>query len=1289
MAQFAHLIQQNLNRGKTCSPDLYLHIQEKLATGVGVIAALQEPQVNENTITVFPDRNLIYCRNPDLCSKNAEGGRLPPRAALFVSNGLYVSPLPTFTNGDMATALWATKDDRFKHILISSIYMDGKLPITPLFERVIKYCKRKRLPYIFLIDSNAHTPLWGELKTDQKGAVMEGHIINNAMTILNRGRRPFVFTWKRNEFESIIDISLCSQELESFMQNWKCQYREICDSDHCTISIDFQVDVMHYTFVRNYKRPGWAKFSSMMEKKSRVQIPDPPLEIESMPTPNTGDMWTQTRLEEEAESFTNDIIACLDITHPLKKVPITLPDLKWFDDEVAKAKSEKHSSHNIWRKARTEENYQQYHECLKNYRKMISKAKRVSWRSVVDNIHDFESVAKFNKILNRKNLNGLGQLIDQDGQPTSTISESLDILLRAHFPDCSDSAIHHWEPDGSLEVDINDEAYEYYSMEKLVLAIESFGEHKAAGMDGIQPIVLQALGAKAYARLLKLYKASIALAYVPKCWRESKVIFIPKPGKSDYSDPRSFRPISLMSFILKGLERIVLYQMQETTFVENPQHMNQHAFRKGRSCESALTNMVEYLESAIIKKQFAVAVFLDVKGAFDHVQTVDIIKGLNDKNTPPSIVKWYEFCLKHRKIFMEHKGETVTKFPVRGTPQGGVLSPIMWNLAFESLLDLFPDSGRVKIVGYADDAALVCSGPNHDYIVHLLQQAIDKVLKWGTKHGLTFEPKKTKAVTFTMKKVKLPSLKKVKISGHSIDYDTSAKYLGIHLDYRLNWQTHLTRRLNKAKALLHKVRQAAGKLWGLNPRMSIWFYRAIVRPMFCYGALVWARIVACITACRKIRRLQRLALMSMGNFYGSTPTAGLEVITYTTPLTIHIRQEAAMAYLRTKHLVKLDRQKLFIANSPLKTGHRQFIESFLVEIGFVDNLSDEIPLRYNWNQPYTIDISSFDKGDPDELGDFTVYTDGSKNNKNQVGAGLVIYEGSRTPYEEHWHLGENLTVYQSELYAINKAIESLINQAVAYDRLSIIIYTDSRSSLQALQSKTITSRQLQNLVNNLTLLGMRHDVTLRWIKAHVGHSGNEKADELAKLGADTIDRRPDDLPEFSNKAIRKALRERVVEFWDQMWINNDPHLCDYPCRQTKHFFPEIARKRSVLLTSCSRKVFTEAVHIVTGHNFFNRHQHLVHAGTGGENEVYPMCRYCDEEEETSYHLVADCPQFVSIRREIFLTHQLTLPFDFSPVKLFKYIEKAKWQVFAPLVPPSPSQMAPATQLDEADPPRRV
>jgi hypothetical protein len=51
--------------------------------------------------------------------------------------------------------------------------------------------------------------------------------------------------------------------------------------------------------------------------------------------------------------------------------------------------------------------------------------------------------------------------------------------------------------------------------------------------------------------IIKLYGASIALGYVWVKWREVTVIFIPKPGKSDYTDKRAFLPISLMSVLLR------------------------------------------------------------------------------------------------------------------------------------------------------------------------------------------------------------------------------------------------------------------------------------------------------------------------------------------------------------------------------------------------------------------------------------------------------------------------------------------------------------------------------------------------------------------------------------------------------------------------------------------------------------------------------------------------------------------------------------------------------------------
>ena len=44
--------------------------------------------------------------------------------------------------------------------------------------------------------------------------------------------------------------------------------------------------------------------------------------------------------------------------------------------------------------------------------------------------------------------------------------------------------------------------------------------------------------------------------YTPQIWRQSKVIFIPKLGKDDYSKAKSFRPISLTPFLFKTLERL-------------------------------------------------------------------------------------------------------------------------------------------------------------------------------------------------------------------------------------------------------------------------------------------------------------------------------------------------------------------------------------------------------------------------------------------------------------------------------------------------------------------------------------------------------------------------------------------------------------------------------------------------------------------------------------------------------------------------------------------------------------
>jgi len=73
------------------------------------------------------------------------------------------------------------------------------------------------------------------------------------------------------------------------------------------------------------------------------------------------------------------------------------------------------------------------------------------------------------------------------------------------------------------------------------------------------------------------------------------------------------------------------------------------------------------------------------------------------------VVKWYGHYLQNRRVAVDHQGVKRGCRLTLGTPKRGVYSPLMWNLAFESLLALIK-LGPVNICGYAEDAGLVVSG---------------------------------------------------------------------------------------------------------------------------------------------------------------------------------------------------------------------------------------------------------------------------------------------------------------------------------------------------------------------------------------------------------------------------------------------------------------------------------------------------------------------------------------------------------------------------------------------------
>ena len=107
-------------------------------------------------------------------------------------------------------------------------------------------------------------------------------------------------------------------------------------------------------------------------------------------------------------------------------------------------------------------------------------------------------------------------------------------------------------------VNIDDPKVAFITPQRVRYAIDSFGDIKAPGPDGVMPIVLKHIGTTTLLRITNLFKALALLGKVPTLWYESRVILLAKAGKDNYAKPKSFRPISLMVFLFKTYEKVWL-----------------------------------------------------------------------------------------------------------------------------------------------------------------------------------------------------------------------------------------------------------------------------------------------------------------------------------------------------------------------------------------------------------------------------------------------------------------------------------------------------------------------------------------------------------------------------------------------------------------------------------------------------------------------------------------------------------------------------------------------------------
>ena len=333
-------------------------------------------------------------------------------------------------------------------------------------------------------------------------------------------------------------------------------------------------------------------------------------------------------------------------------------------------------------------------------------------------------------------------------------------------------------------------------------------------------------------QISSIINTSFTSGTFPDSAKMANVIPIHKKGST--LDTNNYRPISLLSIFSKIFEKSMYQRLNNFLEVNEIIYPNQFGFRKSRSTQHSLIQIVDAINKTIDKGFYGCGIFIDLSKAFDTVNHKILLDKLDHYGIRNESLNWFKSYLSNRKQFVTiNQSQSDPLLITCGVPQGSVLGPLLFLIYINDLPSI---SNKLEFFLFADDTNIYYESNDLTNLEKTINKELKKLYQWLCSNRLALNIDKTNFVLFHSLHKTIDKPVTITINKKAISQANYVKYLGVLIDSNLSWKFHineLCKKISKTIGVLYKIRQL------VNSHILSNLYYAMIYPFLIYGINVW------------------------------------------------------------------------------------------------------------------------------------------------------------------------------------------------------------------------------------------------------------------------------------------------------------------------------------------------------------------------------------------------------------------------------------------------------------------